>query len=261
MELIEEVVQFWDKRPCNLKHSSKEIGSKEYFKEVSERRYFVEPHIKSFVNFPEWKGKKVLEIGCGIGTDAHEFVKNGAIYTGTDISQSSIDIARKRFSTFNLQGEFVHCDVESLSKAITLNDFDLIYSFGVIHHTPSIENALSEIAKIAKTKTLIKIMIYARYSWKQALMNAGLDQPEAQFGCPVANTYSKEDANKLFKNAGLQIKNISQDHIFPYSIKEYKNYEYVLEPHFASMSKEVFSALKSQLGWHLLIDAKNIKQT
>ena len=74
--------KYWNRQPCNIKHSKKKLFSKEYFNEVSNKRYFVEGHIKNFVNFKKWKNKKVLEIGFGIGTDAIEFLKNGAKYSG-----------------------------------------------------------------------------------------------------------------------------------------------------------------------------------
>ena len=61
--------KYWNRQPCNIKHSKKKLFSKEYFNEVSKKRYFVEGHIKNFVNFKKWKNKKVLEIGFGIGTD------------------------------------------------------------------------------------------------------------------------------------------------------------------------------------------------
>ena len=74
--------RYWNKQPCNIKHSKKKFLSKEYFNEISKKRYFVESHIKDFVQFSKWKNKKVLEIGFGIGTDAIEFLKNGAYYYG-----------------------------------------------------------------------------------------------------------------------------------------------------------------------------------
>ena len=92
---IEDVYNYWNKRPCNINHSNKELCSKEYFEEVTKRKYFVEPHIKNFASFEKYKDKYVLEIGCGIGTAAQSFIENGAIYYGCDLSDKSIEIAKK----------------------------------------------------------------------------------------------------------------------------------------------------------------------
>jgi len=94
MSLISQVKDYWNNRPCNIKHSDKECCSKEYFEEVSKRKYFVEPHILQFANFELYKDKRVLEVGCGIGTAGQTFIENGSIYKGFDISEKSIDIAK-----------------------------------------------------------------------------------------------------------------------------------------------------------------------
>jgi ubiquinone/menaquinone biosynthesis C-methylase UbiE len=256
IDSIDVVKDFWDQRPCNVRHSKAEIGTMEYFEEVDLRRYYVEPHIKNFADFDKYRGQRVLELGCGIGTDAIRFAKSGAIYTGVELSPNSLDIAKNRFKTYGLKGNLCIANVENVGDCFNKGDFDLIYSFGVLHHTPSIEKALESISSISTKSTEIKIMVYAKNSWKAAMINAGLDQPEAQYGCPIANTYSEQDISELFDNANLELTSISQDHIFPYVVEDYKNFVYRKQPYFESMPDEVFNALKTHFGWHLMVHGK-----
>lgn len=253
--LIVEVKDFWNARPCNIRHSSKEVGTIEYFNDVEERKYFVEPHIPSFADFQFWKKKSVLEIGFGIGTDAVNFARAGSIYYGIELSEESLKICRKRFEVFNLEGTLLEGDVENLPLEITSQKFDLIYSFGVLHHTPSIDTAFSNIAKLMHSESELRFMVYAKNSWKQFMIDAGLDQPEAQYGCPIANSYDHDEIKGKLESNGFRVVNIDQSHIFPYQIPEYKNFEYVKQAHFQTMDDEIFQVLEKRLGWHLLITA------
>jgi ubiquinone/menaquinone biosynthesis C-methylase UbiE len=254
---IDNVRDYWDARPCNLRHSSSEIGTKDYFDEVEERRYFVEPHIRQFADFSRWEGKTVLEIGCGIGTDAINFIRAGATFTGTELSAGSLEICRSRVDLFGFsETELIQVNVEELTSVLGGRNFDLIYSFGVLHHTPDINRALAEIRKLSNSGTVIKVMLYAKNSWKNAMIEAGLDQPEAQVGCPIANTYSKQEVYEIFGEAGLKVTSIKQWHIFPYVIEKYINYEYEIQPWFSSMPKNMYDGLQRSLGWHLLIEAE-----
>lgn len=251
---IENVKKFWDDRPCNIMHSKKEIGTKEYFDEVEKKKFFVEPHILEFTKFENWKNKNVLEIGCGIGTIGINFAKNDAKYTGVELSSSSLELSKKRFNVYNYDGNFFCGNAEELSSFLPLQKFDLIYSFGVIHHSPHPEKIIQEIKKYMHKDSLLKIMLYAKNSWKNIMIDGCFDQPEAQFGCPIALTYTEDEVRQLLK--GFEILNIEQDHIFPYKIEEYKNNIFKKVSWFENMPEEIFKHLEKKLGWHLLITAK-----
>ncbi len=254
---IAKVKNYWNDRPCNIRHSNKEFGSKEYFDEVEKRKYFVEYHIPKFAEFDKWKGKKILEIGCGMGTDAINFARNGADYTGVDLSDKSVEIAKKRFETYNLAGNLFPCNSEELTSKVS-GSFDLIYSFGVIHHTTNPRKVIEEARKLIKDDGELRIMLYAKNSWKNFMIEGGYDQPEAQNGCPIAFIYDEENVKELLKDC-FEVTSIEQDHIFPYVVEKYVKYEYELQPWFKVMPKEIFSILEKKLGWHMLIKAKPIK--
>src|SRR5579863_10446455 len=92
-----EIEKWWDARPCNIGHGEASPGSALWSQQVTARRYWVESHIPEFADFRRWKGKRVLEIGCGIGTDTLQFVKNGAEVDAIDLSMESLHLAGDRF--------------------------------------------------------------------------------------------------------------------------------------------------------------------
>ena len=252
---IEEVKKFWNDRPCNVRHSNKEVGTLEYFNEVSDKKFFVEPHILDFTDFTSWEGKKVLEVGCGLATAGIEFANAGADYTGVELSEESLALARQRFDVSSRTARFYSGNAEELSSFVPVENYDLIYSFGVIHHSPHPEKILSEIKKYMNEDSTLKIMLYAKDSWKNYMISIGLDQPEAQYGCPVAYTYTEEEIHELLDDH-FDVVSIERDHIFPYQIEPYKKGEYVKQPWFEAMPQEMFDVLEKKIGWHLLITAK-----
>ena len=254
IELLENIKNYWNARPCNVRHSKKEIGTKEYFDEVEQRRYYNEPHNYAFAEFHRWKNLRVLEIGCGIGTDAVNFARAGAHYTGLDISEASIELAKKRFDVYNLSGRFITCNAESIDSVLDPSEkFDLIYSFGVIHHSPDPVAIINNLPKYLNPGSTAKVMLYAKNSWKNILIEGGLEQPEAQSNCPQALTYTIDEVKSMF--SAFSRVDVAQDFIFKYNTEHYIRKEYVVEPWFEAMPPEMFKLLEKKLGWHLLINA------
>ena len=267
---IEEVRTFWNQRPCNIRHSTSEVGTKTYFNEVEARKYLVEPHIPTFADFERWNGKRVLELGCGIGTDTINFARAGAQVTAVDLSDESLSIARRRAEVFGLSDRitFHHANGEKLSDTVPVEAHDLVYSFGVVHHTPHPERALRELRGYLKPGGSLKIMVYYRYAWKVLWIVLGYGRgrfwetpelvarySEAQSGCPVTYIYDKAEGRDLVENAGFKMTRVAVDHIFPSRIPDYVEYRYVKEWYFRWMPKGLFRALERRFGWHLLIDA------
>lgn len=253
---IETVAEYWNRRPCNIRHSTEEVGSRAYFDQVEQRKYFVEPHIPGFAQFERWRDRRVLEIGCGIGTDATNFARAGAEYTGVELSEVSLALARRRFEVFGLDGSFVHTNAEALDQHVRAASFDLIYSFGVIHHTPNPDAVLRQARRAIRPDGELRMMLYARDSWKDCMIEAGFDQPEAQSGCPIAFSYTQAEVRAMLRAADFAAVEITQEHIFPYVVEKYVRYEYELQPWFAAMPREMFRALEQRFGWHMLIVAK-----
>lgn len=265
---ITKVNEYWNARPCNIRHSPKPVGTREYFDEVEARKYFVESHIPAFADFARWRGKKVLEIGCGIGTDTINFARNGAQVTAVDLTEKSLEVARQRARVFGLEDRirFVQANAEQLSNFIAPEQFDLIYSFGVIHHTPHPERVMEELRKYAGPGTTVKIMVYNRWSWKVLwilfvygkgrfwkLDRLIADYSEAQTGCPVTYSYSRRGGRRFLEDHGFRATDVRVEHIFSYSIPEYVQYRYRQVWYFRWMPRPLFHLLERMFGWHLCL--------
>jgi 2-polyprenyl-3-methyl-5-hydroxy-6-metoxy-1,4-benzoquinol methylase len=268
---IDQVQSYWDRRPCNIRHSTKPPGTREYFDEVELRKYFVEPHIPRFAEFPRWQNKRALEIGCGIGTDTMNFARSGASVTAVELSEKSLEMARKRAEVYGLSDRirFFHGSAEQLGQVVPPEPFDLIYSFGVIHHTPHPERVLEQLRNFARPGTTVKIMVYNRHSWKVfwILLTYGKCRfwrlkeliarySEAETGCPVTYSYSRRELRDLMEQHGFHVKQIQIEHIFPYCIRDYVQYRYIKEWYFRWMPEPLFHALERMLGWHLCVTAE-----
>lgn len=268
---IEDVKKFWDSGPCNIRHSPKPIGTKDYFDEVECKKYKAEPHILGFADFDKWKDKDVLEIGCGIGTAVISFLRAGARVTAVDLSDVSVDLCRQRLKVYNFEADVSTANAEILDQTLDPEKkYDLVYSFGVIHHTPNPKNVIEQARKFVKPGGELRIMLYSLISykvfrvmhetngWNLSNMRKIIEKySEAQMGSPCTYVYSFEEVEQLL-HPYFRIKKIWKDHIFTWDIEEYKKGNFVLAKAFEGLDDSELRKLESELGWHTLVIAEPI---
>ena len=161
-ELKERVRDYWNAHPCGTQFTHLEWGSKEFFDEVERFRYETQPFMSRIIGFDQFPGKKLLEVGCGLGTDLLQFARGGASVTGVDLTLQSIELVKKRFELDGLSVDARVSDAEHLP--FPDNSFDVVYSFGVLHHTPNTQKAIDEVHRVLKPGGKIIIMLYHKNS-------------------------------------------------------------------------------------------------
>jgi SAM-dependent methyltransferase len=289
-DLKERVRAFWQAHPCGTKFSDAAMGTPEFFERVEAHRYTKEWHIPDAADFAGARGLRVLEIGCGLGTDGAQFARAGAEYTGVDLTDAAIELARKRFEIEGLAGEFRIADAENLDFAA--ESFDLVYSHGVLHHTPDTARAVQEIHRVLKPGGRAIVMLYHRGSYNyrvgiRVLRRAGAGLLKSESGIKIVHRLTGEPLDSLREHAGLvngkSNGNVSPDEFLSQStdgagnplarvysrhearelFKDFREVElraYFLNKRFIPLignllPRTIESALASRWGWHLWIYA------
>ena len=157
------VRDFWEAGPCGAKHARASEGTSRFYTEVEDARDRLEPFIARYARFGETRDREVLEIGTGLGTDLVRFARAGARVTGIDLTERAVDLARRRLEQEGLPGRVVVGDAERLPFAD--DSFDVVYSWGVLHHTPNTEQAVGEALRVLKPTGRLCVMLYGRRSW------------------------------------------------------------------------------------------------
>lgn len=210
MEKNKELVRdFWDEASCGENLYLKGEDDIAKYRNQMKIRYELEPYIIDFADFKNQTGKKVLEIGVGLGADHQMFAENGAVLHGCDLTPRAIEATKKRLELFDLTSNLRVADAENLPYE---NDnFDTVYSWGVIHHSPNTPKAVDEIYRILKPNGSAKVMIYYKKSmvgymlWiRYALLTLkpfrSLDYIYSHYlESPGTKAYTVKEAQELFK--------------------------------------------------------------
>ena len=203
-QLKNRVRDFWQNNPCGSKFADAEPGSRLFYELVERYRYEKEWHIPEAAGFDKAKNLRVLEVGCGLGTDGAQFAKAGAVYTGIDLTQAAVDLARRRFELFNLPGTFRVADAEGLD--FPDNSFDIVYSHGVLHHTPDTAGAIREVHRVLRPGGRALVMLYHRNSYNyrvniSMLRRAGVHLLRLKQGIRIVRLVTGEPEDSLREHA------------------------------------------------------------
>ena len=165
MSLNDEVRNFWEQEPCGTSQGI--VGdapqhTRDWFEKVEEHRYSVEPFIHAFAQFTRHHGKRILEVGVGAGTDHLQWARAGAQCNGVDLTDAAIETTRARLALYGFQSNLQRIDAELLP--FPDNSFDIVYSWGVIHHSERPGQIIEEIRRVLKPGGIFIGMMYGRHS-------------------------------------------------------------------------------------------------
>jgi ubiquinone/menaquinone biosynthesis C-methylase UbiE len=163
----EEVRSYWESQPCGTEQKitgDATSASYEFFERVEKYRYRVEPFIHSVAQFTRHHGKTFLEVGVGAGTDHLQWARAGLKCHGVDLTDAAVELTRQRLALYGFTSSLQRADAEALP--FPDNSFDLVYSWGVIHHSQAPQKVIEEIRRVLKPGGLFIGMLYGRRSLK-----------------------------------------------------------------------------------------------
>ena len=254
----------WAQDPCGAEYDREhELGTREFFDHVEQYRYNeYAPWMPRLMEFEKFRGARLLEVGCGMGTDLLQFARGGARCTGIDLTPRSVEITRHRFRLYGADGDFMISDGERLP--FRDESFDVVYSNGVLHHTPDTEGAIREVHRVLRTGGVAKVMLYHRNSlnyWIEIVLRRGLLGFEFLRGRsaeeimsrviefsdhdarPLVKVYSRKQTRelfRLFKDVRVDVEQLTR-----------------AELRFLSplVSESMCDRLRKRIGWNVIVTA------
>jgi ubiquinone/menaquinone biosynthesis C-methylase UbiE len=245
---IDAIQRYWNERIHDLEMTEHPVGTREFFDDLDDYRFDKLHYLPRLVDFAAYRGRTLLELGCGIGTDLVRFAQGGAIVTGVDLSSTAIELARRNFE---LQGvtaaELRVANAESLPFADA--SFDVVYGHGVVQYTADASRLIREGHRVLKPGGEAIFMVYNRLSWLNGLsklMKVPLEHEDA----PVLKKYSIAEFRHLLAPFA-EVRIVPER--FPVKSRLHKGWKGVA---FNTMFVGTFNALPRAwvrpLGWHLM---------
>ena len=254
----------WGQDPCGAEYDREhELGTREFFDAIERHRYSeYAAWMPRLMEFDKFQGARLLEIGCGMGTDLLQFARGGARCVGIDLTPRSVEITRHRFRLYGADGRFMISDGEHLPFAD--NSFDVVYSNGVLHHTPDTAGSIREVHRVLRPGGVAKVMLYHRHSlnyWLEIVLRRGILGAEFLRGRsgedimsrviefsdhgarPLVKVYSRSQTRELFsmfKEVKVEVEQLMRSELR------------FLSP---LVSESMLGKLRERIGWNVIATA------
>lgn len=250
-ELIKAISNYWNDHIHDLEIVKHEIGTPGFFQDLDEYRFDKLRYLSTLVDFNGFKGKKLLELGCGAGIDLVRFAQGGAEVTGVDLSKTAIDLAEQNCENLGLKGQLKIMNGEALD--MKPDTYDVVYAHGVLQYTADAERMVAEAHRVLKPDGRFIAMVYNRKGWLNFMsktMKVSLEHEDA----PVLNTYTIGEFRAMlapFKS----VKIIPER--FPVKSKLHGGVKgFLFNTFFVGMFNVIPRALTRNSGWHLMAFAE-----
>jgi ubiquinone/menaquinone biosynthesis C-methylase UbiE len=192
--LFSSIAAYWDEHIHDLTITTYPIDTPGFFRQLDEYRYDKLNYLARVVNFDGYKGKNLLEIGCGAGIDLVRFARGGAQVTGIDLSKTAIDLACKNFEQSELNVDLRVMNGECME--FPDNTFDVVYAHGVLQYTADTEKMIAEIHRVLKLGGEAIMMVYNKHSWLSLMRNV-TNVPLEHEDAPVLKKFSVRELKQL----------------------------------------------------------------
>jgi ubiquinone/menaquinone biosynthesis C-methylase UbiE len=253
MTTLADVKQYWSTHVNDIEVVSAPVGSPEFLAQMEQYRYEKMPYLKGIVTAPDYRGKELLEIGCGPGIDSVQLATAGARFNAVDLTPQAVSLTRQHLALRGLTGNVQEANAEQLP--FPADTFDIVYSHGVLHHTVNTEGAIAEVRRVLKPGGRAIIMLYHSRSWFWWLSKWTRTPVEhADADAPIVRAYTIPEIEKMF--AAFRTVRVTTER-FPVKTLKFKGLKGTL---FNQVFVPVFNALPTsltgRLGWHLMIWAE-----
>lgn len=242
-----QVREYWNAHVHDLAITSQPVGSREFFDDLDQYHFEKLHHLLRLVDFEAWRGRRVLDVGCGAGVELVRFSRGGAVVTGVELSDRTASLARENLRQLGLPEGLVVADGEALP--FPGDSFDFVYAHGVMQYTSDDRRLVAECHRVVRPGGLCMFQAYNRVSWLQVLskvMKVPLEHEDA----PVLKRYSiseLRDRLRLFQSVEIVAER------FPVKSRLHKGWKGLA---FNTLFVGTFNALPRawvrRFGWHLL---------